>query len=358
MRPIIKWLPRLLAGVLMLCAFSSRASSLTDIPDDSPRPMPVGVALSVLDVQGVKENLNTMLATVELRQTWQDPRLAFNPVAEGSDRVVYTEYAALKFLDTHWNPHITITNLISTTGTPLTGVEIRPDGLVTEIRTITAGFYIRSDYSDFPFDRQSFPIDIASDRYNRNQLTLVYGADEKAASVIDRSVHLAQWQLIGLRAVHAMRVGWDGTDFEHLSINVLTRRKTLQYAPQIFLPYLFIMMAPLILLINKMDNIVQQATMLSGAALATIALQFSVGASFPDVVLTDNIVSRMFWFAYAFFITMLLLVVTVYNPTVRLSKNRYVVEELRAQLNWMPAVAFLILLIGTILSPVLRQAFS
>lgn len=352
-----RWLSRLLALLPLIYASASLASDLTQMPESAPRPLPVAVSLSVLDMQGIRENLNTLFATVELRQTWLDSRLAFDPVKQGMDRQIYTDREAQSFLDQHWNPHIVITNLISTTGTPEIGVEVRPDGTVTEIRTLTAGFYIHSDYSDFPFDQQMFPIDVASDRYNRDALTLLYGSEERAASAIDRSVHLAQWTFHGLVGEHSSSIGWDGTSFEHLTIKLQAKRKTLQYAPQIFLPYLFIMMAPLLVLIIKFEDVFQKATLLSGAALATIALQFSVGASFPEVVLTDNIVSRMFWLGYAFLVVMLSLIITVYNTTLQF-RDTHVIKELRVQLNWIPAALFLVLLIGTVLAPVLRQTFS
>ncbi|MDR3398574.1 MAG: hypothetical protein P4M06_13575 [Pandoraea sp.] len=334
------------------------ATARQEMPENAPRPMPVGVALSLLDVQGIRENINTLYATVEFRQTWQDPRLAFDPIRQGSERIVHTDREALRFLDEHWNPAIKLTNQVSTTGTPQIGVEIRPDGSVTRIDTINAGFYIRSDYSDFPFDWQAYPIDIASDRYNQDQLTLVHGAQQRTASVIAPSVHLAQWTLTGLAAERSNPIGWDGTRFDHVALKVIAKRNTTQYAPQLFLPYMFIMMAPLIVLVLKVDNVVQRATMLSSAALATIALQFTVAAGFPEVVLTDNIVSRMFWLGYAFLVTMLLLVITIYNPTLRLFRDPHVAEEMRKQLNWIPAAIFLVLLFGTVLSPILRQTFA
>lgn len=353
----MKWSTTLLAILSLMCAFVSSAADLTRMPDNAPRPLPVAVSLSVLDIQGIKEDLNTMFATVELHQTWRDSRLAFDPIKQGADRLVYTDQDAISFLNQHWNPHIIITNLISTTGTPEMGVEVRPDGTVSAIRTLNAGFYIHTDYSDFPFDQQSFPIDIASDRYNRDQIALVFGSEERAASTVGRSVHLAQWSLLGLTGERSAAVGWDGASFEHLGINVLAKRKTLQYAPQIFLPYMFIMMAPLLVLVVKIEDAFQKATLLSGAALATIALQFSVAASFPEVVLTDNIVSRMFWLGYAFLAVMLLLIITVYNTTLHF-KDTHLIKELRIQLNWMPALIFLVLLVGTVLAPVLRQTFS
>jgi hypothetical protein len=345
-------------SLALICSSVSRATSIKEMPENAPRPMPVGVSLSILDVQGIKENLNTLYATVEFHQTWRDPRLAFDPIKLGAEEIVHTDTDAKQFLDTHWNPHIVLTNQISTTGTPEVGVEIRPDGTVSVITTVNAGFYIRSDYFDFPFDRQAFPIDIASDRYYRDLLTLSYGSGGKAASVIDRSVHLAQWTLTGLSPERSTRIGWDGTSFEHLTVKILATRNTLQYAPQIFLPYLFIMISPLIVLMLKVDSVVEKTTMLSGAALATIALQFTVAASFPEVVLTDNIVSRMFWLGYAFLLIMLILVITVYNHTIAWFKDPYVIAEIRAQLNWVPAMIFLVLLIGTILAPVLRHMFA
>lgn len=349
----------LLFACLLAGMCTANASDLHQMPKNTPRPMPVGVALSILDIQDIRENLNTMYATVELRLTWQDPRLAFDPIKQGSNRLEYADQDALRFLDAHWTPRIVMTNQISVTGTPAIGVEVLPDGTVIEVRTVNAGFYIRSDYSDFPFDRQAFPIDIASDRYNRDQLTLQYGAEEAAASTIGRSAQLAQWTLTGLEADHSAPIGWDGTSFEHLGIKLKATRNTLQYAPQIFLPYLFIMLGPVILLVVRADEaVLQKATMLSGATLATIALQFSVGASFPDAVLTDNIVSRMFWLGYAFLVTMLLLVITVHNTTIHLFKDPYVLKELRTHLNWMPVVAFTVLTAGNILAPLLRHAYS
>lgn len=343
----------------LLCTSPSQAAAdLKDMPEETPRPMPVGISLSLLDVQGIKENLNTLFATVEFRQTWVDPRLAFDPIKRGSEQIVYIDKDAMQFLDANWNPHVILTNQVSASGIPKTGVQVRSNGTVVVTSTINGAFYIRSNYFDFPFDRQAFPIDIASDRYNRDLLTLNFGAEEKAASVIDRTVRLTQWTLTGLSPERSTRIGWNGTTFEHLAIRIQATRNTVQYAPQIFLPYLFIMVSPLLVLLLKIDNVVEKATMLSGAALATIALQFAVAASFPEVVLTDNIVSRMFWLGYAFLLIMLLLVITVYNTTMKVFSDPYVTLEMRAQLNWIPAGVFLVLLIGTILAPVLRQIFS
>jgi hypothetical protein len=351
--------PPLSVGLLwMLCGFTSAASDLTHMPEKTPQPLPVAVSLSILDIQGIRENLNIMAATIQLREIWQDPRLAFDPIREGVDRLIYANQDALLFLEQHWNPRLVIPNLTSTTGTPEVGIVVQPDGTVTEIRTLDGGFSIHSDYSDFPFDQQSFPIDIASDRYDRTKLILLYGADEKASSTISRTVHLAQWSLLGLAGDHYTSAGWDGASYEHLIIHLIVGRKTLQYAPQIFLPYLFIMLAPLLILVIRVDDVFQKATMLSGAALATIALQFSVGTSLPEVVLTDNIVSRMFWFAYGFLVVMLLLSITIYNTTLTLFKDRHLLEELRVQLNWIPAALFLVLLAGTIFAPMFRRKFS
>ena len=353
-----RWLIVMLIKWALFCALSAHANAPTEMPENVQQPMPVGVSLAVLDVQGIKENISTLLATVELRQTWSDARLAFDPIKQGADRIIYTDKDAYKFLDEHWYPHIVMTNQISTTGAPVIGVEVHPDGSVVLISTITAGFYIRSEYSDFPFDRQAFPIDIASSRYNRSQLTLSHNSDEKARSVIEHSVHLAQWSLTGLTAERTTRIGWDGTSFEHLSIKILAKRNTLQYAPQIFLPFLFIMIAPLIVVVLKGENLLQKATMLSGAALATIALQFTIAASFPEVVLTDNVVSRMFWLGYVFLLIMLLFVVTIYNTAIKLFTTPHFVEEVCVQLGWIPALIFLVLLLGNVLSPVLRHIFS
>ena len=350
------WLHATLALVLLL--WSTGAGAVPQMPDDAPQPLPVGVALSVLDIQGIRENVSTLFATVELRLTWHDSALAFDPLKLGTERLKLVDAEAKKFLDDHWSPQVNIVNLTSTTGTPALGLQVQSDGTITVVRTIVGGFFARSDFSDFPFDRQAFAIDIASSKYNRDQLSLEFGPAERAASSIDPHVHQPQWTLDNLDSVRSDQRGWDGTSYEHLAIRLLATRNTGQYAPQIFLPYFFIMMAPVIVLVIRTDNLVQKATVLSGASLAMLALQFSIAASFPEVVLTDNIISRMLYLGYGFLVTMVLLVITVFNTNLPIIRDSFLSEELKRQLHWAPAAAYLVLLVGTVLAPIVRHALA
>jgi hypothetical protein len=355
---VTRSVPWFIAGLALVLLWSASAPAAPEIPADAPQPLPVGVALSVLDIQGIRENLSTLFATVELRLTWHDSALAFDPLKLGADRLKLVDAEAKKFLDDHWNPQVGIVNLTSTTGAPLLGLQVQSDGTITVVRTIVGGFYARSDFSDFPFDRQAFAFDIASSKYNRDQLSLEFGPAERAESSIDPHVRQPQWKLDDLDAVRSDQRGWDGTSYEHLAIRLLAARNTGQYAPQIFLPYFFIMMAPIIVLVIRTDNLVQKATILSGASLAMLALQFSIATSFPEVVLTDNIISRMLYLGYGFLVTMVVLVITIFNTNLMLIRDPYLSEELRRQLHWVPAAAYLVILIGTILAPILRHSLA
>ncbi len=54
-----------------------------------------------------------------------------------------------------------------------------------------------------------------------------------------------------------------------------------------------------------------------------LAPQFSIAASFPEVVLTANIISRMLYLGYGFLVTMVVLVVTVFNTNLALIRDPY-----------------------------------
>jgi hypothetical protein len=96
---------QLLLAILAICAVlmyslacaqaSEGARAVTPPSEDSP--VKVAVGLYVVDISHISEVDNTFQTEFDIIAFWNDPRLAFDAAAEGSDRRIYIGEASSVF---------------------------------------------------------------------------------------------------------------------------------------------------------------------------------------------------------------------------------------------------------------------
>src|SRR5260221_10022802 len=144
-------------------ALGSEAPTLIDRPNADSDPTEISVGIWVADISNIdsaQQNFTTELAVV-LR--WKDSRLAHT----GKGIVRYP-------LEQIWHPRVSIVNETNSVSRRLPeSVEVESDGTVTYRQRYVGAFTQPLRLQSFPFDRQTFRIQLVAVRYQSNEVMFV-----------------------------------------------------------------------------------------------------------------------------------------------------------------------------------------
>ena len=124
------------------------------MPNPPARPTRVRCGLMILDVVGINDVEETFEAEVALVANWKDPRLAFDPEAEGTDQKIFQGDFQFAEIFTGWWPQLLIINQVGSGDTNAIKVEINPDGQVTLLEQRNVLLETPMSLYDYPFDTQ------------------------------------------------------------------------------------------------------------------------------------------------------------------------------------------------------------
>jgi hypothetical protein len=124
------------------------------MPNPPARPTRVRCGLMILDVVGINDVEETFEAEVALVASWKDPRLAFDPEAEGTDQKIFQGDFQFAEIFTGWWPQLLIINQVGSGDTNAIKVEINPDGQVTLLEQRNVLLETPMSLYDYPFDTQ------------------------------------------------------------------------------------------------------------------------------------------------------------------------------------------------------------
>lgn len=150
-------------------------------------PVKVHVTIFIIDVDEIKSANQSFDANVYIQYRWQDQRLAH----KGSQMIV-------RALDEIWNPEIQIINRQKIWLTLPAIVKISPQGEVVVRQRVWGSFSQPLKLHDFPFDRQSFFIQLAAIGYTQEEVEFVLDAKEKSG--IAQELSVADWNILGWKA--------------------------------------------------------------------------------------------------------------------------------------------------------------
>jgi hypothetical protein len=159
-------LTRLFPLLLALAAMTAEASAVLP-PGD--RPVVVKAGFMLYDINEIEESTETFEFEGALLLSWQDPRQAFDPEAEGMTERVYKGSYQYAELYQGWKPQVFLANESGSYDRQGIVLRIEPDGTVWYVEEIDAIAESPMDLRFFPFDEQALQIHF---RF------LGYGADE------------------------------------------------------------------------------------------------------------------------------------------------------------------------------------
>src|SRR5438046_848414 len=168
----------------------SEAPALIDRPNADAAPTQISVAIWVADVSNIDSAQQTFTAEIAVVLRWKDSRLAHT----GKGIVRYP-------LEQIWHPRVGIVNETNSVSRKMPdSVEVEPDGTVTYRQRYVGAFTQPLRLQSFPFDRQTFRVQLVAVRYQSNEVMFV--PDQvwiqdglKGAGGISPSVTLPDWTI-------------------------------------------------------------------------------------------------------------------------------------------------------------------
>src|SRR6267142_2938902 len=171
-------------------ALGSEAPSLIDRPNADSGPTQISVGIWVADISNIDSAQQNFTAELAVVLRWKDSRLAHT----GKGIVRYP-------LEQIWHPRVGIVNETNSVSRKMPdSVEVDPDGMVTSRQRYVGGFTQPLRLQSFPFDRQTFRVQLVAVRYQSNEVMFV--PDQvwihdglKGAGGISPSVTLPDWTI-------------------------------------------------------------------------------------------------------------------------------------------------------------------
>ena len=325
------------------------AAPLVSVPTGKGLPVVVRAALFFNQIQAFNDNQNTFEATTDLRLSWFDLRLRY-PAEEGLNG--YKEYrvsAAEAELAKMWTPRIRLVNRVGEPTFSERRLRIFPDGRVETIARTTATYKVPVDLSRFPFDHQSLLIELVVQEDTIETVDLDFSSEDVAFSRVASSVEMDGWTpgLVNLK--RELVAGWNGDRYARVLAALDVRRVASSTIATIFIPLFASLLIPF--LATWMNRAVDDgfeveafelANVIIGGLFAVIALGFTISSAYPNLVSSDNTVSRLLGLNYVALAVGLVITVVFYRYRMPARWfGAYVQEQMFTFLSWAFPLMFI-----------------
>jgi len=321
------------------------------MPENAPRPLKIGVAMTVNTLSKVSEESGNIEASVDLQLRWKDPGLAFNAQQTGVNRIEFNRDSATKKLTEIWTPALTIAN--ATIKNKEQGLFIYADGTIVLIQRLKGTFDVKFKLDAFPFDTQSLAVRIASERYNTNQIELTHNQYDINDSGLRNDLQISGWQPKQLKFISLNTQGWDGQYYPETQALIIIARDPYAHLLLILLPFFLVLLLPTFGMLYTKIPLQFQLNYAGAAILSLIALTFTYKVRYPALG-ADSIIVQLILIGAIYLSAVALLNITLFNREQGsiLFSNKFITEEIINYLKWaMPLALF-----GLVLSRVLLTA--
>ncbi|CAO4369386.1 unnamed protein product [Caenorhabditis nigoni] len=209
-------------------------------PRYGEKPVDVGITIHVSSISAVSEVDMDFTLDFYMRQTWQDPRLAFGSLDLGLSKEIDSLTVGVDYLDKLWKPDTFFPNekksFFHLATTHNSFLRIDSDGTVYTSQRLTVTATCPMDLKLFPMDSQHCKLEIES--YGYSILDIVYVSHEKK-SVSTESYELPQFVLQSIKVVNQTQKLSSG-EYSRLCWFFLFKRNIGFYIIQIYLPSVLI----------------------------------------------------------------------------------------------------------------------
>jgi hypothetical protein len=215
----------------------AEAPTVIDRPAADAGPTEISVGIWIVDITNIDSAQQSFTAEVAIVLRWKDPRLTHT----GSGVVRYP-------VEQVWHPRVAIVNETNSVIRKFPDwVEVEPDGMLTYRQRYAGAFTQPLRLQSFPFDRQTFRIQLIAVRYRLNEVKFVPDQDWiqnglKQAAGIAPSITLPDWSVEKWETKPLPYTLAPGLEYSGYAFEFTASRNVQHYILKVLLPLILIVM--------------------------------------------------------------------------------------------------------------------
>ena len=282
----------LAACLVIAAAAAARAEEpfAAGMPGPPARPTRVECAILIVDVVEIDDVNESFQAEIAILASWQDPRLAFDPAAEGTDLKLFQGSFQFNELFKGWWPQLLILNEVGREDPKAITVTISPDGTVRYREQRNAVLETPMALHDFPFDTQRLKASMIPFGNTADEVVLV--VDDQFSNSTDdyvrreKDVNVAGWDLQRLDMAAGeivMVAGEDQARFSRLVTTIQLQRRSWQYVWEIVFPLLVLVSVVWSIFWVEIDSLADRLNISFIGVLTIVAYQFVLVENMPKM---------------------------------------------------------------------------
>jgi neurotransmitter-gated ion-channel len=266
----------IVAAMSILHARGAEMPAAIDRPGADDGPTQISIAIWIVDISKIDSAEQSFTAEAAIVLRWKDPRLAHT----GSGMVRYP-------LQEVWHPRAGIANETNSVGHRFPEyVEVQSDGTVVYRQLYTGAFTQPLRLQSFPFDRQTFRLQLVAVRYQPDEVRFVPDQDWisnglKGAGGIASSITLPDWTIENWETKPLTYALAPGLQYSSYAFEFTASRNVQHYILKVILPLVLIVMMSWSVFWTDPTNSSTQFSIAVTSMLTLIAYRFAVDTQLP-----------------------------------------------------------------------------
>ena len=254
---------------------SAETPALIERPASGNNPTQVSVGIWIVDLSSIDSAQQTFTADLAIVLGWKDARLAHTGTGA-------THYG----LNQIWTPRTGIANETSSVVRKLPeSAEVEPDGTVVYRQRYVGSFTQALRLQSFPFDRQTFHIELVAVRYRSNEVRFVPDEDWVRNGIKDGAgiapSTLPDWTIEKWETKPGSYALTPGLQFSSYAFEFTASRNVEYYILKVILPLVLIVMMSWSVFWTEPTNSSTQFSIAVTSMLTLIAYRFAVDTQLP-----------------------------------------------------------------------------
>jgi hypothetical protein len=258
------------------------------MPGPPARPTRVQCAILIVDVVNIDDVNESFQAEIAVLASWKDPRLAFDPEAEGTDIKLFQGAFQFNEVFKGWWPQLLILNEVGREDPKAITLTVLPDGTVRYREQRNAVLETPMELHDFPFDTQRLKASMIPFANTTDEVVLE--VDERFAGSTDdyvrreQNVNVAGWELQHLTMATDetfLLAGSEQTRFSRLVTTIQLQRRSFQYVWEILFPLVVLVSVVWSIFWVEIDSLADRLNISFIGVLTIVAYQFVLVENMP-----------------------------------------------------------------------------
>lgn len=256
----------------------ARDAPAPDRPSLERLPVPISVGLQIKELSAIDERTSSFRFEGYGIFKYCDPRLAFDPVAEGKQT---RRYVGMNIDDPIWNVKLHVANGIGSAEVTQRLIVIDADGSIRLFGYFNSLVGTAFDLRLFPFDRQALTIQMESFNYPAGVVELVSSDDHVSLS---NEIISTDWRIEGIRSRVENVLNPRGAEpFSRAVVTIDVSREWAFYLFKLWIPLTLIVALSWSVFWMHDESLAGRMRISATSFLTVVAYQFSIVGSLPKV---------------------------------------------------------------------------